>query len=242
MISSSSEFHERTVVVTGASRGIGRAISHALAKEGFNLVVIGRDKARLEAVAAECTSGTNVQVSVLPIDLSESKSLEQIKFAVPEAGLHGLIHNAGVCALGRIESISERQLDEHWQLNVKVPFLLTAQLLPFLRRACGSVVCINSGAGKVAKAGWGVYASSKHAFKAFADALRDEVSGDGVRVTSIFPGRTATDMQSDVHQAEGRTYVPDRFVQPEDVAAAVVTAVLMPFPALVEEVVVRPMP
>jgi NADP-dependent 3-hydroxy acid dehydrogenase YdfG len=102
------------------------------------------------------------------------------------------------------------------------------------------VVLINSGAGKAAKAGWSAYAAAKHGLKALADSLRDEARSDGVRVTSVFPGRTATDMQAEVHAHEGKVYDPARFVRPEDVARVALLALRTPPPAVVDEISVRP--
>jgi NADP-dependent 3-hydroxy acid dehydrogenase YdfG len=102
------------------------------------------------------------------------------------------------------------------------------------------VVLINSGAGKAAKAGWSAYAAAKHGLKALADSLRDEVRSDGVRVTSVFPGRTATDMQAEVHAHEGKVYDPACFVRPEDVARVALLALRTPPPAVVDEISVRP--
>jgi NADP-dependent 3-hydroxy acid dehydrogenase YdfG len=114
-------------------------------------------------------------------------------------------------------------------------------MLPLLKRSTGQVVFVNSTAGLVARARVGQYAATKHALKALADALREEVNADGVRVLSVFLGRTASSMQQYVHEAEGRRYAPDRLVQPDDVAAMIVHALCLPRTAEVTEMRIRPL-
>jgi NADP-dependent 3-hydroxy acid dehydrogenase YdfG len=101
-------------------------------------------------------------------------------------------------------------------------------------------VLLNSGAGHTARAGWASYAASKFALRALADALRAEEEGNGVRVTSVHPGRTDTGMQRDVVRQEGAQYRAHEYLRPESVAAAVAHAVRAPRDAEVTEVVVRP--
>jgi NADP-dependent 3-hydroxy acid dehydrogenase YdfG len=103
------------------------------------------------------------------------------------------------------------------------------------------VVFINSSAGPAPRAGIAAYAASKAALKALAESLRAEVNPGGVRVLSVFPGRTATAMQEEVHRLEGKAYEPERLLQPADVAAAVVNALCLPRTAEVTDINVRPM-
>jgi NADP-dependent 3-hydroxy acid dehydrogenase YdfG len=102
------------------------------------------------------------------------------------------------------------------------------------------VIMVNSGAGLYAHAEWSAYAASKHGLKALADALRAEEHGNGVRVTSVYPGRTATPMQEKVHRQEGRDYDAARWIDPESVATAVLTALDLPRDAELTDLTVRP--
>jgi short-subunit dehydrogenase len=102
------------------------------------------------------------------------------------------------------------------------------------------VVFVNSGAGLSANAEWAAYAASKHGLKALADALRQEEHGNGVRVTTVYPGRTATPMQEKVHRQEGRPYDPSRWIDPESVATAALTALDLPRDAEITDLTVRP--
>jgi NAD(P)-dependent dehydrogenase (short-subunit alcohol dehydrogenase family) len=151
-----------------------------------------------------------------------------------------LVHAAGSVALGTTAEAPVRDLDHQYRSNVRVPFLLTQALLPLLRAARGQVVFVNSGAGLDARAGWGAYAASKHALRAMANALREEEQPHGIRVLSVYPGRTATPMQEAVHRMEGREYDPERFLQPEDVAIQVATAIELPERAAVLDLSIRP--
>jgi NADP-dependent 3-hydroxy acid dehydrogenase YdfG len=103
------------------------------------------------------------------------------------------------------------------------------------------VVFINSSLGLGAKAQLAHYAASKHGLKALADGLRQEVNGDGIRVLSVFLGRTAGDMQRGVHAREGRVYEEDRLIQPGDVASVVLAALALSRTAEVTDVSIRPM-
>jgi NADP-dependent 3-hydroxy acid dehydrogenase YdfG len=102
-------------------------------------------------------------------------------------------------------------------------------------------VFVNSSVGLNARANVGQYAATKHALKALADSLRDEVNADAVRVLSVFLGRTATPMQASVHEMEGKEYHPERLLLPEDVAAVVINALSLPRSAEVTDINIRPL-
>ena len=152
-----------------------------------------------------------------------------------------LIHSAGVIRLGPLDRSNVEDLDLQYRVNVRAPFVLTQALLPALERARGHVVFVNSGAGLRANAEWGTYAASKFALKALADALRQEVADRGVRVTTVYPGRTATPMQEQVVAHEERAYKPERFVRPVDVAAQVAAVLAVPEPSVVSDLQIRPL-
>jgi len=125
-------------------------------------------------------------------------------------------------------------------VNLIAPAELTRLFLPTLRVARGQVVFVNSGAGLRADAEWGTYAASKHGLRALADSLRAEEHAAGVRVTSVYPGRTATAMQQRVRSQEGLPYDPGAYIDPESVATAVLTALDLPRDAEITEITVRP--
>ena len=125
-------------------------------------------------------------------------------------------------------------------MNLVAPAELTRLFLPQLRVARGQVIFINSGSGLHASADWSAYAASKHGLKALADALRLEEKPSGIRVTTVYPGRTATPMQIKVHQHEGKAYDASRFIDPESVATTVLSALDLPRDAEIDDMTVRP--
>jgi short-subunit dehydrogenase len=230
-----------TAVVTGASSGVGRAISRALAKPDVTLLLSGRNRERLEAIAEECRC-QGAQVRLHRADLCREGAVTELAEQVERAGsgLDVLVHCMGIIHLGPLESSPVGDLDEQFRANVRVPYVLTQVLLPALRNRRGQIVFINSTAGLNATAGVSQYAATKHALKALADSLREEVNPDEIRVLSIFLGRTATPMQEAVHRSEGHPYDASRLIQPDDVAATVVHALRLPRSAELMELRIRP--
>src|SRR5690606_850138 len=136
-----------------------------------------------------------------------------------------LVHSAGIARLGRLADTPADVWRHTFEINVIAVAELTRLPLPALRAPRGHVVLINSGAGQRANPNWGAYAASKFALRAFADALREEEQANGIRVTSIYPGRVDTDMQREVRAQEGGPYEPERYLDPDSVARAVLMAV-----------------
>lgn len=235
-------FAGQTALVTGASSGIGRALALALATAGANVALVGRRADVLDAVAAEAR-GLGSVAETYQADLSEEREIGTLveRLAGDLARLDILAHAAGVFARGTTASAEVADLNRQYATNVRAPYALTQALLPMLRRHRGQIVFLNSTAGLHAAASVGQYAATKHALKAVADSLREEVNPDGVRVLSVFLGRTATPMQAAVHAAEGKPYAPERLLQPDDVAAVVINALSLPRTAEVTDVSIRPM-
>ncbi|RSN58992.1 short chain dehydrogenase [Amycolatopsis sp. WAC 04182] len=217
-------------LVTGATRGIGAAAARALAPT-HRLLLGGRDAGALGELA-----GTFPEAKPWPIDLTDTEALETATAEIGE--LDVLVHSAGVARLGTVETATDADWRANFEVNVLGVVTLTRLLLPALRASKGHVVVINSGAGQNARPGWGPYAASKFAVRAFADSLREEESA--LRVTSIYPGRTDTEMQQAIVADEGRAYEPERFLRPESVAAAVLAAVSATGDAHPTDVTLRP--
>jgi NAD(P)-dependent dehydrogenase (short-subunit alcohol dehydrogenase family) len=226
----------RRVLVTGASSGIGAAVVRALAGHGWQVLATGRDEARLAAVAGPHGD----RVAGVTADLTDAAETEALVRAACATPLHGVVHAAGVIALGTVAGARIEDLELQWRVNLEAPYRLTQLLLPALRSGGGHVVFINSGSGRRANAGWAAYAATKFALRALADALRAEEAAHGVRVTSIYPGRTDTPMQRAVYEAEGRGYDPAGLVPAHVVAEVVRQALETSPPALLSDVDVRP--
>ncbi len=230
----------RLALVTGASSGIGAATALALAAAGWSLVLHGRDPLRTEQrrleVAARLAGGAALEVCLA--DLGDDAGIARLARAVRERPLQAVVHAAGMVQLGSLADTPVEVLDDHLRLNLRAPYALTRALLPALRAGEGHVVFVNSTAGKRANPDWAAYAASKFALVALADALRQEEPA--LRVTSVYPGRTATPMQAAVHAFEGADYDPARFVRPEAIAAQIAALLDLPPPSLVSDITVAP--
>lgn len=235
------EHHQMIAVITGASQGIGRAFALALGCRGGHVLLGARHTEGLDAVAEEvaCQGG---EASTCHLDLTDMASIsaftEFIDNRLPRLDL--LINCAGAYDRGGIEELTTERLDALYQTNVRGPVGLTRTLLPALKASRGDIVFMNSSAIFGSGAGVGGYASTRHALKGFSDALRAEVNDDGVRVLSVYPGRTNTPLQEAIFRAEGRHYDPALLLQPEDVVSTVLHCVDLPETAEVTELQIRP--
>ncbi|WP_067186579.1 SDR family oxidoreductase [Microtetraspora niveoalba] len=225
---------ERPVaLVTGASRGVGAAVARALAPT-HDLVLGGRDRAALDAVCAELPGARPWPVELTAVTASDVEAVDRLD------RLDLLVHSAGVARIGDVGETPVEEWRRTFEVNLFAVAELTRLLLPALRAARGQVVLINSTSGQRVNAGWGAYAASKFALRAFADALRLEEHPNGVRVATVYPGRIATDMQKDVREQEGGDYDPSRYIAPESVAKAVLAAATATPDAQITEITIRP--
>lgn len=215
----------RRILITGASAGLGRALALTLASADTELVLTGRRSDALKMVAEMAESkGAKVETHILELACSEAVSGFGQGIASRPAGLDVLIHNAAVIKLGPVADTDVAELDWHFGPNVRSPVLLTQHLLGRLRQAHGQIVFINSAAGLMARKGASFYAATKHALKAIADSLREELAGSSVTVLSVFPSRMNTPMQERVLAMEGSTADLNSFHQPDDLAPVIVEA------------------
>jgi NADP-dependent 3-hydroxy acid dehydrogenase YdfG len=218
-----------TAMITGAGRGLGSALAEVLAPT-HTLFLAGRPSSRLDEVAARFGATT------WPVDLADTDAIPAVVEPIVE--LDVLIHNAGVAYPGRVAESSVDEWRKSMEVNVIGTVALTLALLPALRSANGHVVFINSGAGIDASPGLASYTASKFALRGFADSLRNDEPS--LRVTSIHPGRIATEMQEGLIAYEGKDYDPSQFLSPETVARVTADAINAPRDAQINEVVVRP--
>lgn len=222
-------------LVTGSTGGIGGAVARLLRERGHRLILAGRSADRLNKRAAELGADT---ASTLLVDLAEPRRIEEAVAGQPlPHRLDGLVHSAGTVELATVADTDPAHWIEQLMVNLAGAAELTRVLLPALRAARGHVVFVNSGAGLRANPGWSSYAASKHGLRALADALRAEE--EDLRVTSVFPGRTGTEMQRKVRAQEGGGYEPSAYTAPGTVAAVVVNALETPPDGMVTDVTVR---
>jgi NADP-dependent 3-hydroxy acid dehydrogenase YdfG len=241
-ISKTSRLAGCLAVVTGASGGIGRAITLALAREGVQLCVVGRNPISLADTVAAARKFS--QASSFEIDLTVEENLKPLLRYLEEQGdrVDILIHSAGVMHQDPMACARIEDLDLQYATNIRAPYLMTQRLLPLLTTARGQIVFINSSVGLTAKRPKiGQYSATKHALKAIADSVREEVNPKGIRVLTIFLGRTATPMQEVAYQHDRRDYHPEFLLQPEDIATMIISALSLPRTAEVTDISMRPM-
>lgn len=233
-------FRGMGAIVTGASRGIGHAIATRLCALGARVLFVARSADETAAAAG----GAGPNASVLACDITDDHAPREIlSTALKRFGrLDILVHAAGAITQETLAAANLATLDEMYRINVRAPVALTQAALPRLCESGGQILFVNSSIIRAADvAGRGGYAATKHALKAIADALRDEINPAGVRVVSIMPGTTATPSQERLHALAGKRYVSERLLQPEDIAQAACDALAMPRTAEMTDVFVRPM-
>lgn len=228
-------------VITGGGSGIGRQIAAGLWQEGATVCLVGRNRERLET-AVVSQAGHTERLCCYPADITRDDEVRNLATALLTAHerVDALVHSAGAFAYGVWESVTMEELDLLYKTNLRAPVLLTKALLPALRASRGQIVFINSSAIRSTRPEVGAYSAMKHGLRSFADSLREEVNPAGVRVISVYPGRTATPMQERVCKLEGSEYRPERLLRGEDVAAAVINAIEMPRSAEVTDIYIRP--
>jgi short-subunit dehydrogenase len=223
-----------THLVTGAGSGIGTVLAERLLERGDTLFLVARSTERAHDLRADLPDAT-----VLVADLADAFAVEGVAEALPDS-LDSVVHAAGVVELGPVAELGIEQWQSQLAVNLLAPAVLTRVCLPALRVARGTVVFVNSGAGLSANPQWSAYAASKFGLRALADALRAEEHGHGVRVSTVYPGRTATPMQQKVHAQEGRAYDAADWIDPGTVVDAILHVLDLPDDATVTDLTLRP--
>jgi short-subunit dehydrogenase len=236
----SSTITNRTALITGASSGIGKATALAFAKAGINLVLVGRDRDKLTAVA-QAAEAVGVTAKTYVVDLSklDRVSAKIAEIAAANENLDILINNAGIAYTG---SIADSPLAD-WQkvidLNLTSVFQCVQGILPHMRqRKAGVIVNVSSIAGKQVFPNWGIYSVSKFGLMALTQAIAGEERANGIRVTVVCPGSVNTPLwDTDTVQAD---FDRSAMLTPEMVAEGILYAVLAPAGAVVEELTIMP--
>lgn len=226
---------DQVAIVTGASRGIGKAIAHALAENGASVVLASRTARDVEAAATELVSAGHSAIAV-PADVGNATDVERLVSKTVESygRVDVLVNNAGVGVFKPVVDMDVSEFDRMWNVNMRGSFLCTKAVLPYMvKENSGHIVNISSLAGKNSVKNGAGYAATKWALRGFASSLMLEVREANIRVITIFPGSVDTAFSS--------TNKPARQItQPEDVAAAVVFAVSANTRAMFSEIDVRP--
>ncbi|NJM93905.1 MAG: SDR family oxidoreductase [Cytophagales bacterium] len=228
----------KLIVVSGGSRGIGRAILEQFGHEGFELATCSRGEAQLQALKehlGQVLPGTRLHTQVA--DLSKKEDALAFARYVQELGLpvDVLVNNAGQFVPGQIQTEADGVLEQLLATNLSSAYHLTRALLPAMKaRGSGHIFTMCSTASLVPYTNGGSYCISKFALLGFTKVLRAELLDENIRVTAILPGATLTSSW------EGVALPPERFMRAEDVASAVWAAYSLSPQSVVEELLIRP--
>ncbi len=199
---------DKTILVTGAGAGIGKAAALKFAEFGATVILLGKTVKKLERTYDAIEQSGYPQPAIIPLDMkgaTEQNYFDMAQTIEQQFGkLDGLLHNAGILgALGPFEHISIDSLEEIFKVNVTSQVMMTKALLPVLRKAeTASILLTSSGVGRKARAYWGPYAMSKFATEGMMEVLADEFDGTSIRVNTINPGATQTEMRAKAYPGE----------------------------------------
>lgn len=219
---------QKVAIVTGASKGLGRAIAKRLAAEGIQVIACARSIKLLNTLANEAKKN----ILPFPCDITDSNQVQSlISFAIEQTGrIDFIINNAGLGHFANIENLSEDDWDEMMQVNLKGSFLTCKYAIPHLKQTKGHIVNISSIAGSVPFAGGGGYCASKAGLNMLSETLAIELKKHEVRVTTISPGSIKTQF----HQQK------DYALEPETVAETVWNVINAPKSVIFSQITVRP--
>jgi NADP-dependent 3-hydroxy acid dehydrogenase YdfG len=228
-------------LINGASQGIGEAIAHALARLGMNLVLTSRSAEKLANVEADIRKACpGVKTLVIPCDTRNHQAVVSVvEKTLAELGqIDILINNAGIAGkIGLFQEVAFDDIDATIDTNLKGPMYFMKAVLPHMvARSQGTIININSVAGKTAFPFWGVYCASKFGLSALTESVSEEQRPNGIRVVGIHPGAVDTPIWDDVDRNAHR----ERMLHPQDVANAVVYVLQQPANVHIPELVVVP--
>ncbi|MBN1509512.1 MAG: SDR family oxidoreductase [Sedimentisphaerales bacterium] len=227
----------KVAIVTGGSRGIGRAISVALAREGATVVLAARSAATL-AEAAELVRAAGSRAEAVVTELASEESIKNLVKTVKDrlGRLDILVNNAGITHSAKFEETRTEDLDHCWAINARAPFILCREALPLLRQAeAGCIVNISSVVGVKGYPLQSAYTASKHAVRGMSISLAEELRGTNIRVHVICPGAVDTGMVGNVRPDIKK----EDLIQPEEIAELVLYLVTQRGNAVVDELRIR---
>jgi NADP-dependent 3-hydroxy acid dehydrogenase YdfG len=229
----------KLVIVTGATSGIGAAIARAFCASGASVFLIGRSAPRLAAAARKVPARQLAGTALA--DLASAADLKRLLAAI--AGrlrrVDVLVHAAGEYSWTEPGSLDTDSFDLLFDVNVRAPYLLTQGLLPLLERAGGQVIFLNSSVVKSTGQGVAAFKATQHAVLGLVDSLRQDFNRRGIRICSLFPGRTATPRMRRIYAKQGQPYTPKALLNPGDVARLVVALTELPVRVEVTDVQLR---
>ncbi|MDI6047498.1 3-ketoacyl-ACP reductase [Flavobacterium yafengii] len=216
-----TDLKNKNALITGAGKGIGKAIAIALAKEGVNVILVARTQEEIDSVAAKVRS-LRVKALAITADVADINSVNNaVEKALAEFGtIDILINNAGIAAFGKFLELEPTDWERIIQVNLMGTYYVTRAVLPnMIERQTGDIINISSTAGLSGNALTSAYSASKFAVLGLTESLMQEVRKHNIRVTALTPSTVATDMAKELNLTDGN---PDKVMQAEDMAELII--------------------
>lgn len=216
-----NDLKNKNALITGAGKGIGKAIAIALAKEGVNLILVARTQSEIDAVAQEAQT-LGVKALAITADVA---TMESVNTAVEKAlaefkTIDILINNAGIAAFGKFLDLEPIEWERIIQVNLMGIYYVTRAVIPnMIERQTGDIINISSTAGLAGNALTSAYSASKFAVLGLTDSLMQEMRKHNIRVTALTPSTVATDMAKDLNLTDGN---PEKVMQSDDIAELII--------------------
>jgi 3-oxoacyl-[acyl-carrier protein] reductase len=218
----------QVAIVTGASRGIGKAIAQLFAQQGMSVVICSRDENQTRKAAVEIQKNTGVFVVPIQADVRNHSDVDRlVQLTLNEFGkIDVLVNNAGVAVVKSLVDTTDHEYDRVVDTNLKGVFFCCKAVLPhMIKQKSGQIINISSGAGKTGFADLSVYCASKFGVIGLTESLAEEASPYGIKVFSVCPGAVATQMQREFMSDEEFEKRKNQMIQPEEVAQKVLQLV-----------------
>lgn len=216
-----TDLKNKNAFITGAGKGIGKAVAIALAKEGVNLILVSRTKSDIDQLAEE-TSKLGVKTLALAADVSDINSINAAaEKAIAEfKSIDILINSAGIASFGKFLELEPKAWERIIQVNLMGTYYTTRAIIPnMIERQTGDIINISSTAGLNGNALTSAYSASKFAVLGLTDSLMQEMRKHNIRVTALTPSTVATDMAKDLNLTDGN---PEKVMQSEDMADLII--------------------
>ncbi|SHM61848.1 3-ketoacyl-ACP reductase [Flavobacterium chilense] len=216
-----TDLKNKNALITGAGKGIGKAVAIALAKEGVNLILVSRTKSDIDQLAEE-TAKFGVKTLALSADVSDINSINSaVEKAIAEfKSIDILINSAGIASFGKFLELEPEAWERIIQVNLMGTYYTTRAVIPnMIERQTGDIINISSTAGLNGNALTSAYSASKFAVLGLTDSLMQEMRKHNIRVTALTPSTVATDMAKDLNLTDGN---PEKVMQSEDMADLII--------------------
>ncbi len=216
-----TDLKNKNALITGAGKGIGKAIALALAKEGVNVILVARTQEDIDNVAAKARS-LRVKALALTADVADMNSVNAaVEKALAEfKTIDILINNAGIGAFGKFLDLEPTEWERIIQVNLMGVYYVTRAVIPnMMEKSTGDIINISSTAGLAGNALTSAYSASKFALLGLTDSLMQEMRKHNIRVTALTPSTVATDMAKNLNLTDGN---PEKVMQSEDIAELII--------------------